>query len=66
MPRRPRRDADSAGHAGSALFWKRSDLDETSILAGAFDKPTGLSAVGHIFVADKGDYYSIDDGLPQD
>ena len=52
-------------NCGSVLFWKRSDLGETSILAGAFDKPTGLSAVGHIFVADKGDYYSIDDGLPQ-
>jgi len=50
---------------GSALFWKHNNLDETSILAGAFDKPTGLSAVGHIFVADKGDYYLIDDGLPQ-
>jgi hypothetical protein len=50
---------------GSGLFWKHNELDETSILAGAFDKPTKLSAEVHIFVADKGNYYSIDDGLPQ-
>jgi hypothetical protein len=29
------------------------------------DKPTGLAISMHIFVADKGDYYEIDDGLPQ-
>jgi hypothetical protein len=52
-------------NCGSALFWKRNGSDETSILVGAFDGPAGLSAETHIFVADKGDYYSIDDGLPQ-
>jgi hypothetical protein len=50
---------------GSNLFWKHKDLDYTSISAGAFDAPSGLRAQKHIFVADKGDYYSIDDGLPQ-
>jgi hypothetical protein len=50
---------------GSALFWKRNDSDVTSVLAGAFDRPSGLSGQCHIFVADKGDYYGIDDGLPQ-
>ena len=34
-------------------------------MAGAFHAPTGLKGEAHIFVADKGDYYSIDDGLPQ-
>lgn len=34
-------------------------------MAGAFDTPSGLVAESHIFVADKGDYYGIDDGLPQ-
>jgi hypothetical protein len=29
------------------------------------DGPTGLRLKGHIFVADKGDYYAIADGLPQ-
>ena len=50
---------------GSALFWKADALDYTSILAGSFDKPSGLEGKVHIFVADKGDYYSIDDDLPQ-
>jgi hypothetical protein len=50
---------------GSALFWKHNKLVYTSINAGAFDSPSGLKAEMHIFVADKGDYYEIDDGLPQ-
>lgn len=50
---------------GSALFWKHQDLDYTSVMAGSFDSPTGLRGESHIFTADKGDYYSIDDRLPQ-
>ena len=47
------------------LFWKHSDLDYVSVLAGAFNAPTGLKGDCHIFVEDKGDYYTIDDALPQ-
>ena len=50
---------------GSTLFWKRHGAGHVSVLAGAFDNPTGLVGLSHIFVADKGDYYEIDDGLPQ-
>ncbi|HMQ58616.1 MAG TPA: GFA family protein [Rhizobiaceae bacterium] len=50
---------------GSALFWCANGSDTISILAGAFDKPTGLTGAKHIFCADKGDYYEIADGLPQ-
>lgn len=50
---------------GSLLFWKHNELDTISIMAGSFEKPSGLSGESHIFVGDKGDYYSIDDGLPQ-
>jgi hypothetical protein len=50
---------------GSALFWKREDSSRTSILAGALELPTGLAAESHIFVADKGDYYELCDGLPR-
>lgn len=50
---------------GSALFWKHKDSAKTSIMAGGFDRPSGLKAEAHIFVADKGDYYEIADGLPQ-
>lgn len=50
---------------GSALFWKQNGSDEISVLAGAFDLPSALRGETHIYVADKGDYYEIDDGLPQ-
>jgi hypothetical protein len=36
-----------------------------SITAGTLDTPTRLAVEQHIFVADKSDYYSIDDGVPQ-
>jgi hypothetical protein len=32
---------------------------------GAFDTPTLTRLEKHIFVAEKGDYYEIADGLPQ-
>jgi len=50
---------------GSLLFWKNTQADTTSIMAGCFDGPTGLSTIKHIFTADKGDYYTIDDGKPR-
>ena len=50
---------------GSVLFWKHNESSETSVMAGAFDLPSGLKGEVHIFVGDKGDYYAIDDGLPQ-
>ena len=55
------------GECGSALFWRRNDTDTTSILAGTLDGDAGgIKMVRHIFVADKGAYYDLDDGLPQD
>lgn len=48
---------------GSLLFWKAQDSEGTSIMAGSLDSPTGLVESHHIFVADKGDYYRIDDRL---
>lgn len=49
---------------GSALFW--DDGGETlSFNVGSLDDPTGLHIQRHIFVADKGDYYEIDDDLPK-
>jgi hypothetical protein len=50
---------------GSALFWAPAGGERLGLLAGSLDDPTGLQLVGHIFVADKGAYYRIDDGLPQ-
>jgi hypothetical protein len=50
---------------GSNLFWDRIGAPKLDIWAGTIDGPTGLRLVGHIYVADKGDYYAIADGLPQ-
>ncbi len=50
---------------GSNLFWERPGGGQVSISAGTLDLPTGLRLRGHIFVADKGDYYEISDGTPQ-
>ena len=51
---------------GAFLFWKKNDETTTSFALGAIDGPTGLSLEKHIFVADKGDYYEIADGVPQE
>lgn len=50
---------------GCTLFWDPPARDWTSIAMGAFDSPTGVQLEKHIFVAEKGDYYEISDGLPQ-
>jgi hypothetical protein len=50
---------------GSPLFWDPTHRDWIGVAMGAFDKPTGTRLAKHIFVADKGDYYDITDGLPQ-
>ncbi len=52
-------------HCGSFLFWNPATRDDISIAMGAFDTPTETQLALHIFVADKGDYYTIADGLPQ-
>ena len=50
---------------GSVLFWDPIGRDKIAVAMGAFDVPTGARLGHHIFVADKGDYYEIADGLPQ-
>lgn len=49
---------------GSNLFWDGSG-ENLSIFAGTIDGSTGIRSIGHIYAADKGDYYEISDGLPQ-
>ncbi len=49
---------------GSSLFWKPSGQDTIAFAAGCLDEPSGMVLQGHIFAADKGDYYALDDGLP--
>lgn len=50
---------------GSFLFWQAHAEDTISVALGALDTPTGLRVEKHIFVADKGDYYDIADGVPR-
>lgn len=50
---------------GSSLFWDPIYKDWTAVAMGAFDGVTHTKLIRHIFVADKGDYYDIVDGLPQ-
>jgi hypothetical protein len=51
-------------HCGSALFWKAEGRSEISIMAGSLDQPTRLATGHHIYCADKGDFYEIQDNLP--
>ncbi|WP_164116422.1 GFA family protein [Sphingorhabdus sp. Alg239-R122] len=50
---------------GSYLFWDPIHHPRTAVAMGAFDTPSGTQLESHIYVADKGDYYDIGDGLPQ-
>lgn len=52
-------------NCGASLFWDPIHRDWIGIAMGAFDSPTATKMALHIFVADKGDYYEIADGLPQ-
>lgn len=53
---------------GSPLFFDPIDKIKhqwIGISLGAFDTPTNIKIEQHIFVAEKGDYYEILDGAPQ-
>jgi hypothetical protein len=50
---------------GCPLFFDPPHKDWIGVSMGAFEKPTDTKLAIHIFVADKGDYYEIADGLPQ-
>lgn len=53
------------GTCGSQLFWERTGSETISVAAGTFDQPSGIKTVGHIYMADKPDFYEIDDDLPK-
>jgi hypothetical protein len=50
------------GVCGSTLFWQGTGRNYIAIAAGTIDGETGVKTEGHIFCADKGDYYDIMDG----
>jgi len=51
---------------GAFLFWDPLHHSSTAVAMGAFDAPTGTRLAKHIFTGNKGDYYDIGDGLPQE
>jgi hypothetical protein len=51
---------------GTSLFWDAPARPTISISAGSLDEPTGLTVIGHTYVAQAGDYYALpDDGAPR-
>ena len=64
----PRSDARArrgfCGECGSSLLWDEDGDGHIAFCPGALDAPTGLESKAHIYVASKGDYYTLpDDGL---
>ncbi len=53
------------GDCGAALFYRPDGKGLWEVAPGSIDGPTGTHLAGHIFVASKGDYYDLNDGLPQ-
>jgi hypothetical protein len=51
------------GKCGSFLFWRRPGSGRIAVSAGSLDLPSGIVIERHIFVAEKGDYYEIEDGV---
>ncbi|RYV01981.1 aldehyde-activating protein [Shewanella sp. OPT22] len=55
-------------NCGSALFFDPLDKNKhswTGICMGLFDTQNEVKLSHHIFVSEKGEYYNITDGLPQ-
>lgn len=50
---------------GSKLFWRQIDSERMDVTMGSLDRPTGLRLESHIWIAHRGDYYEIADGLPK-
>lgn len=52
---------------GSTLFWSPTmdGYEYIAVAMGLFDEPTGTRLAKHTFVGDKGDYYELEDGVPQ-
>ena len=53
------------GTCGSVLFFATDGDKKISITAGSLDGATGLETAAHIYVADKGDYYALDETIPR-
>ncbi len=57
---------DFCDTCGASLFWDARQADNRiSISAGSLDSGHGLKTLGHVYMAESGEYYSVEDGLPQ-
>lgn len=54
------------GTCGANMFWDPIHHNWTAVALGCLEAPTGITLAKHIFVGEKGDYYEIADGLPQE
>ena len=50
---------------GSSLFWKAEDRNYLAVCAGTLDSAVDIQLDRHIYTANQGSYYKIEDGLPQ-
>ena len=52
-------------NCGSSLFWHAKDQPTIAVAAGSLDEPTRLKTIGHIWLSQMADYYTISDDLPR-
>ena len=52
------------GTCGSVLFFEPLFHDWTAVAMGALNDTAGRTIEKHIFTKDKGDYYTLNDGVP--
>ena len=50
---------------GGSVFWESFSAAHISIAAGMLDAPTGLTTNLQIYVSSAGDYYDIDERIPE-
>lgn len=51
---------------GASLFWDARDgSNKMAIAAGSLDASSELKTIGHVYVSEAGQYYEINDDLPQ-
>jgi hypothetical protein len=53
------------GECGASIFWDPSGKNYIAIAAGTLDAPTGLKTAVQIHVDSAGDYYSVDERVPE-
>jgi hypothetical protein len=53
------------GICGSSLFWHPKEQEMIAVAAGSLDNSTNLKTIGHIWLSQKGDCYTISDDLPR-